>query len=128
MFAYGQLHSATERPTSRTFRAIRANASVFNETRVGSLFAICTAGDVTKSVLHRHLNDGTFTGIQTYLIQDDEVLTKTRAHRPMSRPKESEEAMDAKYNWIIDNTGIRMALNVAAFTVWLVGCAVLLSL
>ena len=46
----------------------------------------------------------------------------------MSRPKESEEAMDAKYNWIIDNTGIRMALNVAAFTVWLVGCAVLLSL
>ena len=46
----------------------------------------------------------------------------------MSRPKGSEEVMDAKYNWIIDNTGIRMALNVAAFTVWLVGCAVLLSL
>jgi hypothetical protein len=41
---------------------------------------------------------------------------------------ESEEVMDAKYNWIIDNSGIRMALNIAAFTVWLVGCAVLLSL
>jgi hypothetical protein len=36
--------------------------------------------------------------------------------------------MDAKYNWIIDNSGIRMALNIAAFTVWLAGCAVLLSL
>ncbi len=36
--------------------------------------------------------------------------------------------MDAKYNWIIDNTGVRVALNVALFAVWLVGCAVLLSL
>ena len=26
--------------------------------------------------------------------------------------------MDAKYNWIIDNTGIRMALNVAVFAKW----------
>lgn len=35
--------------------------------------------------------------------------------------------MDAKYNWIIDNTGIRMALNIVAFGMWLVACAVLLS-
>ncbi len=45
----------------------------------------------------------------------------------MSRPNRR-IAMDAKYNWIIDNSGIRMAINIAAFTVWLVGCAVLLSL
>ncbi len=36
--------------------------------------------------------------------------------------------MDAKYNWIIDNTGIRMAINIVAFGMWLVACAVLLSL
>jgi hypothetical protein len=36
--------------------------------------------------------------------------------------------MDAKYNWIIDNSGIRMAINVAAFGIWLFACAVLLSL
>ncbi len=36
--------------------------------------------------------------------------------------------MDAKYNWIIDNSGIRMAINIAAFTLWLAACAVLLSL
>lgn len=35
--------------------------------------------------------------------------------------------MDAKYNWIIDNTGIRMAINLAAFAAWLLVCAVLLS-
>lgn len=35
--------------------------------------------------------------------------------------------MDAKYNWIIDNTGIRMAINVAAFGMWLLACVVLLS-
>lgn len=39
----------------------------------------------------------------------------------------SEEIMDAKYNWIIDNTGIRMAINVAAFTLWLAACALLLT-
>ncbi len=36
--------------------------------------------------------------------------------------------MDAKYNWIIDNSGIRMAINVAAFGIWLLACAALLSL
>lgn len=36
--------------------------------------------------------------------------------------------MDAKYNWIIDNTGIRMAINIFAFAMWLGACAVLLSL
>ena len=36
--------------------------------------------------------------------------------------------MDAKYNWIIDNVGIRVALNVAAFGLWLAGCVALLSL
>lgn len=34
--------------------------------------------------------------------------------------------MGARYNWIIDNAGIRIAVNVAAFSVWLVACAVLL--
>lgn len=36
--------------------------------------------------------------------------------------------MDAKYNWIIDNSGIRMAIHIAAFAMWLGACAVLLSL
>ncbi len=27
--------------------------------------------------------------------------------------------MDAKYNWIIDNVGIRVALNTIAFVLWL---------
>jgi hypothetical protein len=36
--------------------------------------------------------------------------------------------MDAKYNWIIDNTGIRLALNVAVFSLWLAICAALLAL
>ncbi len=36
--------------------------------------------------------------------------------------------MDAKYNWVIDNTGIRMAINVAAFALWLGACVVLLAL
>ncbi len=36
--------------------------------------------------------------------------------------------MDAKYNWIIDNTGLRVALNVAGFVIWLLACAALLSL
>ncbi len=36
--------------------------------------------------------------------------------------------MDAKYNWIIDNVGIRVALNLAAFGLWLAACAALLSL
>jgi hypothetical protein len=35
--------------------------------------------------------------------------------------------MDAKYNWIIDNTGMRLALNVAGFAIWLLACAALLS-
>ncbi len=26
--------------------------------------------------------------------------------------------MDAKYNWIIDNVGIRLALNLVAFALW----------
>ena len=36
--------------------------------------------------------------------------------------------MDAKYNWIIDNSGIRMAINITVFAMWLGACAVLLSL
>lgn len=27
--------------------------------------------------------------------------------------------MDSKYNWIIDNTGIRIAINIALFVAWL---------
>jgi hypothetical protein len=36
--------------------------------------------------------------------------------------------MDAKYNWIIDNTGIRLALPVVGFAIWLLACAALLSM
>lgn len=27
--------------------------------------------------------------------------------------------MDAKYNWMIDNVGVRVALNTVAFVLWL---------
>ncbi len=27
--------------------------------------------------------------------------------------------MDARYNWIIDNVGVRVALNTLAFVLWL---------
>ena len=36
--------------------------------------------------------------------------------------------MGAEYNWLIDNVPIRMALNVAAFLVWLSAVAGLLKL
>jgi hypothetical protein len=45
-----------------------------------------------------------------------------------SKGIEAEDVMDAKYNWIIDNTGIRLALNVMGFAIWLLACAALLSL
>jgi len=35
--------------------------------------------------------------------------------------------MDAKYNWIIDNPFIRIAMNVAGFAVWLVAAFALLK-
>jgi hypothetical protein len=35
--------------------------------------------------------------------------------------------MDAKYNWIIDNPYIRIALNVAGFVVWLAAAVALLT-
>jgi hypothetical protein len=35
--------------------------------------------------------------------------------------------MDAKYNWIIDNTGIRLTLNIVGFVSWLLASAALLS-
>ena len=44
-----------------------------------------------------------------------------------SKGIEAEDVMDAKYNWIIDNTGIRLALNVMGFALWLLACAALLS-
>ncbi len=53
------------------------------------------------------------------------LLTKASGHRPTSRIGGT--TMDAKYNWIMDNTGIRMAMNIAAFMLWLAACAVLLS-
>lgn len=46
---------------------------------------------------------------------------------PPSKETGSEEVMDAKYNWIIDNTGIRLTLNVMGFVIWLLACAALLS-
>lgn len=35
--------------------------------------------------------------------------------------------MDSKYNWIIDNPYVRIAINVAGFAVWLVAAIALLS-
>jgi hypothetical protein len=46
---------------------------------------------------------------------------------PPSKETGSEEVMDAKYNWIIDNTGIRLTLNIVGFVIWLLACAALLS-
>ena len=46
---------------------------------------------------------------------------------PPSKETGSEEVMDAKYNWIIDNTGIRLTLNIMGFVLWLLACAALLS-
>ena len=53
----------------------------------------------------------------------------SQKHRRFVQPEEKnwEVPMDAKYNWIIDNTGIRLALNIAGFAVWLLACAALLS-
>lgn len=55
-------------------------------------------------------------------------LTFPRHVRPMGRsvrPGSAKRAgaqwrsiMGAQYNWIIDNAGIRLALNVVAFCVW----------
>ena len=55
----------------------------------------------------------------------DGLLTNSLIGRP--RKKRSEEVMDAKYNWIIDNTGIRLTLNIVGFVIWLLACAALLS-
>ncbi len=78
--------------------------------------------------LHQLLKLGTFVARLPYQEVDvaQRLLTNPQAHRP--RKQESEDVMDAKYNWIIDNTGMRLALNVVGFVIWLLACAVLLSL
>ena len=35
--------------------------------------------------------------------------------------------MDAKYNWLIDNVSIRVALNTAAFALWMATAVALLE-
>jgi len=35
--------------------------------------------------------------------------------------------MNEKYNRIVDNAGVRVTLNALVFGLWLVGCAILLS-
>ena len=35
--------------------------------------------------------------------------------------------MDGKYNRIIDNAGVRVTLKALVFRLWLVACAILLS-
>jgi hypothetical protein len=35
--------------------------------------------------------------------------------------------MDAKYNWLIDNTAIRVTLNTVAFALWIATALVLLE-
>ncbi len=34
--------------------------------------------------------------------------------------------MDAKYNWLMDNLAVRVAINVAVFSAWLAAAYVLL--
>ena len=36
--------------------------------------------------------------------------------------------MDARYNWIIDSTALRVAINVTAFVMWLGVAVALLAL
>jgi hypothetical protein len=36
--------------------------------------------------------------------------------------------MDAKYNWVMDNFGVRVAINIAVFTAWLVASYALLKM
>jgi len=36
--------------------------------------------------------------------------------------------MDAKYNWLIDNGAVRVALNTAAFALWMATAVALLEL
>jgi hypothetical protein len=35
--------------------------------------------------------------------------------------------MDARYNWVMDNVALRVAINIAAFTAWLVAGYMLLK-
>ncbi len=56
-----------------------------------------------------------------------ELAGANQIPRSTSKQTGSEEVMDAKYNWIIDNTGVRVALNIAGFAIWLLACAALLS-
>jgi hypothetical protein len=35
--------------------------------------------------------------------------------------------MDAKYNWIMDSVAMRVAINVAVFSAWMVAAYVLLK-
>jgi len=35
--------------------------------------------------------------------------------------------MDAKYNWLMDNAAIRLALNTVAFALWLAASVALLE-
>jgi hypothetical protein len=35
--------------------------------------------------------------------------------------------MDARYNWLMDNVALRVAINIAAFSVWLVAGYMLLK-
>jgi hypothetical protein len=43
-------------------------------------------------------------------------------------PWEGRKAMDARYNWIIDNAPLRVAINVTAFVMWLGLAVALLAL
>ena len=36
--------------------------------------------------------------------------------------------MDAKYNWLIDNGAVRVALNTAAFALWMATTVALLEI
>jgi len=39
----------------------------------------------------------------------------------------TEDIMNAKNKWIVENMGVRVALKVCVFGLWLVACAILLS-
>jgi hypothetical protein len=50
--------------------------------------------------------------------------TKTN---PGRTPLTKEMSMDAKYNWLIDSTSVRVALNTMAFALWMATAVALLE-
>jgi hypothetical protein len=78
------------------------------------------------------MNWGTNWPISSYLTFESRWMSPVdvftvRASNPAGQERKRWDTMDAKYNWIIDNVFIRIALNVVGFAVWLGAAYVLLG-